>query len=706
MLRRTVLTAFSVAVAAGDYLESMRERLTQQTRAIAACQEDGFEFSWSGADGAIICTKATVSWNAVCSGCDKWRLYVFLDGGRDSNHGGEVYPTEAGKFYCGHSPCVSGWNLPLGGAWANTASLTLPDANPFHLKLPELPFLEGNWFPEDFMPNLHARYRGPTTEGSYSLCIKNDDTKWCFASSSDCSSLSGSCAGFVRSELEAVFDGTPILPGEVSSWQIRTDSVYEDLGTLSIEPVITTTTTWTRTVSTVTATSTSTTYSSTTTTTRVLTQAHAIAACGRDGFSFEWSSGNGAIICTIPPHDWSDACLSAGADCDTWRLYVFEEGGSDRSHGDELYETRAGRFYCGHDPCMAGWNLALGGTWNTTDLSSPALPQAQAVSLVGSGFPDLDGSWDPVDWTPNLQPRYMRGALRLCQMEYDRWCFTEFHDCEYVDDECHGKVQSKWGAGGKLPHEVDSGWQLWDAASGLWQDDVSVRVELTTSTLTATTSTTSSSTSSVSSSTSTITTTTVSMTFTSGPTTVTSTSTKTKMGGWSHVLDSPNVLTTSNSVVSSHCILDGSISMVPEVCSAHTMWNLCEYEPGCKWLIEGEQTAEAASSTTSGLDENITVEELDSDELVSDLSDLGILAAVIIGSTCGAVIICSTVFYMRRRAASRAQQVRDYSDDVEPVAHNWLAKKMSSSPVGRRSRPADKEAFTSNAIKIASRELS
>jgi len=727
MLHRTVLLAISAVAVVGNYdnyLETIQETLQKQNHAIAACQEDGFEFSWSSADGAIVCTKSAVSWTAVCSTCDQWRLYVFLDGGRDPNHGEEAYDTEAGNFYCGHAPCSSGWNLPLGGSWANTSSLTLPDARPFNLRLPEVPFLEGQWNPTDYMPNLHARYSH--LQGPYSLCIKDGDGKWCFADSSSCKTLSGSCTGWIRSKLDAIINDIPFIPGDIALWQIRTDdsSLYEDIGTVGIESVTSSTTTWTTTVSTVTITTTSITHSSTTTTTMVLTQAQAIAACERDGFSFEWSSGNGAIICTFWPYDWEMSCQSHGADCDNWRLYVFVDGGSDRMHGDGLYESEAGRFYCGRDPCAEGWNLLFGGTWNTTNISLPSLPSPQAVSLVDSGFPDLDGNWEPLDWTPNLQPRYQRDSYRLCQLKYERWCFTSFHNCEHVDTDCYGQVQSKWGAQGKLPHEVDSEWQIWNETTSQWQDFTGLRVELTTSTLTSTTTTVTSSTSTLTTATKTITRMTITTSMTEGPTSTMTTSTLTdtkRVGDYSvgvEYQDGPNVLitTSSNAAEISHCVADGSVvHSNPEMCSWNRDRDMCGYQAGCTWLVEkaqpeeSDEETEIVSSTIDTVDLGNATQDDDSSDLLSYMGiDMSIFVLLVAGSSCATLAIASYTTYIciQRRAARLAEsKVQDYQEEEEAVADNWLEKKMSSSPVGRRSRLADKEAFSKHAIKIASREV-
>ena len=66
---------------------------------------------------------------------------------------------------------------------------------------------------------------------------------------------------------------------------------------------------------------------------------------------------SGAIVCSTV--DWSKNCN----DCDTWRLYVWQDGACLSPSKCE-YDSRtiAGHYYCGNKPCKNG-NFVEGGPW-------------------------------------------------------------------------------------------------------------------------------------------------------------------------------------------------------------------------------------------------------------------------------------------------------------------------------------------------------
>jgi len=182
--------------------------------------------------------------------------------------------------------------------------------------------------------------------------------------------------------------------------------------------------------------------------------------------------------------------------------------------------------------------------------------------------------------------------------------------------------------------------------------------------------------------------------------------------------DGPNVLitTSSNAAEISNCVADGSVvHSNPETCSWNRDRDMCGYQAGCTWLVEKAQPEESEeetaiiSSTTDTVDLGDATQDNDSSDLLSDMGiDMGIFVALVAGSSCAMLAIASYTTYVciQRRAARLAEsKVQDYQEEEETVANNWLEKKTSSSPVGRRSRLADKEAFSKNSIKIASREV-
>ena len=58
------------------------------------------------------------------------------------------------------------------------------------------------------------------------------------------------------------------------------------------------------------------------------------------------------MICTKGSRKWDNNCDT----CSTWRLIVWEDGGSEYDKGsifDYQASTVAGKYYGGHDPCGA-----------------------------------------------------------------------------------------------------------------------------------------------------------------------------------------------------------------------------------------------------------------------------------------------------------------------------------------------------------------
>ena len=90
-----------------------------------------------------------------------------------------------------------------------------------------------------------------------------------------------------------------------------------------------------------------------------LDEEKATKACKTMGWTVGWI-GDKSLICTAPGISYDNDCNS----CETWRLLVWEDGGRDRLHGGEKYNTKAGRSYGGHNPCKEGWSLVqCHGSW-------------------------------------------------------------------------------------------------------------------------------------------------------------------------------------------------------------------------------------------------------------------------------------------------------------------------------------------------------
>ena len=86
----------------------------------------------------------------------------------------------------------------------------------------------------------------------------------------------------------------------------------------------------------------------------------ATKACKALGWSVKWTSDK-SLICTAPGRRAGHDCDK----CDTWRLLVWTDGGTDISSAGQTYHTKAGRWYGGHQPCKGGWNLPLcDGAWD------------------------------------------------------------------------------------------------------------------------------------------------------------------------------------------------------------------------------------------------------------------------------------------------------------------------------------------------------
>jgi hypothetical protein len=98
---------------------------------------------------------------------------------------------------------------------------------------------------------------------------------------------------------------------------------------------------------------------------------------------------DGAIICSRSPYNGGNNCNG----CDSWRLYVFTDGGRDMSSNAQAYQTVAGKYYSGHMPCAAGWNLQECGSWPTPTPEPPTpAPLTQAPEVNPYNSPSCSGN--------------------------------------------------------------------------------------------------------------------------------------------------------------------------------------------------------------------------------------------------------------------------------------------------------------------------
>jgi len=107
----------------------------------------------------------------------------------------------------------------------------------------------------------------------------------------------------------------------------------------------------------------------------------AINACNSiGGWRVSWTNPNQkAIVCTKGRVNHGSNCNK----CDTWRLYVAQDGGCDMSPppGNNCPKNKAGNYYCGHVPCSPGDNYPHGsGAWKQP--SKFALQQAQVSGNI------------------------------------------------------------------------------------------------------------------------------------------------------------------------------------------------------------------------------------------------------------------------------------------------------------------------------------
>ena len=69
-----------------------------------------------------------------------------------------------------------------------------------------------------------------------------------------------------------------------------------------------------------------------------INKALALAYCKKIGWKVTWTSSK-SVICTRPGTSSGSNCNK----CDTWRLLVWENGGTDQSSGGQVYRTTWGR---------------------------------------------------------------------------------------------------------------------------------------------------------------------------------------------------------------------------------------------------------------------------------------------------------------------------------------------------------------------------
>ena len=109
-----------------------------------------------------------------------------------------------------------------------------------------------------------------------------------------------------------------------------------------------------------------------------LTKEDAMQACTNMGWTVKWTSAK-SLVCTKGSVAKGDNCNK----CDTWRLLVWKDGGTDMSPDGQTYKTKAGRSYGGHSPCKGGWNLPECDTkWGNQIGHSGNLPLGMHVSGI------------------------------------------------------------------------------------------------------------------------------------------------------------------------------------------------------------------------------------------------------------------------------------------------------------------------------------
>ena len=69
---------------------------------------------------------------------------------------------------------------------------------------------------------------------------------------------------------------------------------------------------------------------------------------------------DGNIVCTIDGRGDNENCDT----CDTYNIYVWEDGSPERHCAEFNYDTVAGEIYSAHTPCECGDNLDLCDTWS------------------------------------------------------------------------------------------------------------------------------------------------------------------------------------------------------------------------------------------------------------------------------------------------------------------------------------------------------
>ena len=84
--------------------------------AIAHCLAKGWHHVGAGT-GNIVCTKNGQSTGHNCDQCDKYHIYVWVNGSKELHCPDHNYSTVAGNFYSAHTPCSCGDNLDLCGSW-------------------------------------------------------------------------------------------------------------------------------------------------------------------------------------------------------------------------------------------------------------------------------------------------------------------------------------------------------------------------------------------------------------------------------------------------------------------------------------------------------------------------------------------------------------------------------------------------------------
>jgi len=160
------------------------------------------------------------------------------------------------------------------------------------------------------------------------------------------------------------------------------------------------------------------------------------------GWEVQWTSEK-SLVCTnmAGPDGFRNNCNS----CDTWRLFVFADGGEDPSPGDDAgaFSTKAGAIYGGHSPCAAGDNLVKCSEWALQTDSPTSSPSASPT--------EIEAEYEPADEERSLFPgKNLTTVRELCASSDDVVSCYDTADSE-GDLVCAWRKSRCWAATNWVP---------------------------------------------------------------------------------------------------------------------------------------------------------------------------------------------------------------------------------------------------------------